>query len=305
MTQAFVAPYKTPSPDCVRARDWHDFYSSEGARLGDALHDWAPGTPVKLMRRIAVDVPGVLKACGLPSQTKLALVVLGVCSATTLRLASEPLQLGIQSTLEHEHTLKLALDGHDLAGSLSIHTRLVTHQWVKESPIIPWRPGLVLWEDEARVRLEGSGSRFPMEVVDFEKFHHHDWPSRAMWKLDWDPDELEEPVLGSIRLFLNAGHPAINKMLDARGSDSSLITRDMIRFGVGRLMILTALKNEDFVREPDVYEDETVGGMLRTLVRSFARTGDSIEVVASRWRKDPIQFEAELQARLEILGGFE
>lgn len=300
MTQALVVPYKTPPPDSVKVRDWHDFFSG-GARLEDRLMDWAPGTPVQLKRRIAVNVPVILEACGLPTSTTVAVIATGVCKTTSLRLVSAPLILDASSTLTREHTLSLDMDGHDLAGQLSIHTRIVTHQRVSPSPIIPWRPGLVLWEDTTKLALEGEGSRFPMEVCNFEKMNSSRWPSRAMWKLDWDPDDLHGHVLGNIRLFLNSGHPAIKNMLENRTNEASRVTIGLIHYEVGRLMIISALGNESFMENMASYSDDSVGAMLHLLVQSILKTGDSIELVASRLRKDPTQFETELQSRLRIL----
>lgn len=301
MSQALVTPYRTPSPECVSAYDWHDLRDQSRRRVEGSLPDWAPGTPVGLTRPIRVDVPRVLRECRLPATARLALVAIGVCSTTTLRLASRPFVLDRDYTATREVTLDLEIDGHELAGSLLVHTRLVTHERTERSPIAPWRPGLVLWEDSKKIRLEGSGARFPMEVRDFEKIGRGRWPSRAMWRLDWDPGALDEPVLGSIRLFLNSSHPMIRQMLDEPGGEASKVTRAMIRYEIGRLMVLAALDSPAFVEDPKQFGDDTVGQMLHRLVTAVGR--DSVETIAARRRRDPIQFETDLQSALHVLGG--
>ncbi len=297
MSRALITPYRTPSPDTVNANAWH----VEGRRVESSLVDWTPGTPVVLQRQIMVDVPEVLKACGLPDTAKVALVAVAVCAATTLRVASKPMILGIQHQPSYKSMVELELPGHELASSIKVHTYLVSYGRNPSSPIVPWRSGFVLWEDDIGIRLEGKGARFPMEVRDFKKQDRINWPARAMWKLDWDPDDLDEPMMGSLRLFLNTSHPAIKKMLEESDKESGQYIMKMVHYEVGRLMVTTALRSGEFIENIEEYEDNTVGHMLRLLIKSMARAGDSVENMSQRLRNNPVQFEAEIQSRLHVM----
>lgn len=301
MSQALITPYRTPSPDCVKTREWHDLNDPMRSRVEDRLVDWAPGTPLGLTRIVRVDVPRVLTECRLPAQARVALVALGICSTTTIRVASDPVILDRTHTADRESTLSLNLDGYELAGSLVVHTKLVTYERTVRSPIAPWRPGLTLWDESIKVRLEGSGARFPMEVCDFEKTGRSDHPSRAMWRLDWSPDDLSEPVLGSMRLYLNSSHPMVSRMLEESDSEAGKITAAMIRYEVGRAMVLAALEEPSFVDDPGQFGEDTVGQMLHRLVTAVGKL-DSVATIASRRRKNPIQFETDLQSALHVLG---
>ena len=303
MSQALVTPYRTPSPDCITmARPWHDLNDPNLSRIEDRLIDWAPGTRVSLTRTIRVDVPRVLRECRLPDDARIALLATGVCATTTIRAASPPLVLDRSYTGDRELRLELHLDGYELAGSLVVSTKLVTYEQTAHSLIAPWRPGLTLWEDSSKIRLQGSGARFPMEACDFSKMGRNDHPSRAMWRLDWSPDALDEPVLGSMRLYLNSGHPMVRLMIDDATGEQSKVVASMIRYEVGRLMILTALDDTSFIEDPEQFGEDTVGEMLHKLVMAVGRL-DSVEAIAARKRRNPVQFETELQSALHILKG--
>ena len=54
-------------------------------------------------------------------------------------------------------------------------------------------PGSILWEDALEVDIEGEGTRFPVEVTDFEE---QDWlPSSAAWYLDIPRGDLDITTL--------------------------------------------------------------------------------------------------------------
>ena len=52
--------------------------------------------------------------------------------------------------------------------------------------------------------LEGSLSRFPMEVCDFTETFSDRALSDAFWYLNWYPDDPDASFLGSVRLMLNS-----------------------------------------------------------------------------------------------------
>ena len=155
-----------------------------------------------------------------------------------------------------------------------------------------------MWVQSTSVALEGGSARFPITALDFSASPR--LPDHAAWKLEWNAEALEDPVLGDLRLLVNSNSEAFLDALRSGAADPrSFATRSFVMFDVARALINGALGNERFVDDPEAFEEGSVGRMLFELLAMYL-PGVPVKTLASRKRDDPARLEAELQAQLQL-----
>lgn len=297
MRIARTPPFLKANPDSVEASPWRIIQGEEDRFVGDALPQWDPGTDLKLLREVDVDATRIRSECGLPEDCALRVSTSWHCEGTTLRGRGG---LATIRDAGREVTLEMELEGRNLSGKLVLRTAVVLARRLDPAPLRARRPGSVLWEDEQEVLLEGEGSRFPTEVVSFKQ-SDNSYPSNAAWVLDWDREDLELPVLGGLRLYLNSDHPQVARMLENPRDPSSLVFLSAVHHDVGRQLIRGAVLVDEFV-EREGYPKNSIGHVIQRLIKVRFR-GESPLVLRNRLQQNPENFDALLQDRLHAFGG--
>jgi hypothetical protein len=286
-------PYLLPPADAVTADEWRD---TGGATVGDRLEHWDPFTDIELAHIVNVDLDAVREACLLGSDSAFALTASGYSGRTRLTVDGPTIELGVlHGRVQAPMTIRIA--GAATGGRLDLRTRLVLRSaGSSPSPISPRRPGAVLWADETRVALEGGAARFPVSAADFSSVPR--LPSGAAWALEWNPDDLEVPVLGGLRLLINSEDSGLVAALRSGSVDArASLIRSFVTFDVARSLVHSALGNERFVGAPESFEEGSVGRMLFELITA-CWGGTPLRALVSRRAEDPARLDAEIQAHL-------
>ncbi|BBY28104.1 hypothetical protein [Mycolicibacterium sediminis] len=293
-----AAPYLLPPESACVAGPWT---IEDGTELNDRLDHWDPFTNLNLVREIQVDVEAVRTACLLGDDAALALIA--TWTATTTRIAGygPPVELGSGGGLLRT-ALTLLVPGASVGGRLDLNTRLVLrYPGAAPSPIAPRRAGAVLWTDEDRIALEGGASRFPVTAADFTT--NPRYPDAAAWVLEWDPDDLDGPVLGGMRLLVNSSHATLLQTLRSGSADArATAVRSFVTFDAARSLVKGALGSDRFVEDPEAFPDGSMGRMLFELL-TLCWPGVPVSVLRGRSIEDPARLDAELQAYLGVLAG--
>lgn len=293
MSIARTWPWLRADPARVRDGGWQMVLPETGEQpLGEALETWDPLTPLNLSRMVQVDVDGLRADCQLP-EARLRLVVSWHALGTTLRGVGNTVVLPESGELRE--SMALFLDPGQLGGTLLLRTSISLVERTEKRPLVAHRPGSILWEDEHELRLEGSGSRFPTTVVDFSK-SDLGLPSKAAWRLEWDREDFELPVLGGMQLFLNSAHPRIKEMVENPRDPSSELILSMMQFDVARTLVQGALDNEQFLSREEPWPQESVGRVIHRLFNTHFR-GQSPEALKRQLEADPDRFVSTLQDR--------
>lgn len=296
-TTAF--PFLRPKASRVKASPWLIVEEGQRAPLAEELTHWDPGTRITLTRTVKLDVEGVTADCRLKLEDRLRLVTVWRSEGTKLRGHGAVVDLTAASG-RFEGSLEVQLEGHELGERIDLETQLVfVGRTGTGLRFAPRRPGSLLWTDLQSVTLDAQAARFPIELVDFKTCG---WlEAEAAWALEWNPDDLHQPVNRSTRLYVNAAKPLMAGAITAvRPVDAQAVVQQFIRFDVARTMIVGALENEEFVRAPRAFAEDTVGASMRRLLGALFPDED-IAAVAERRRQARGGFEAELQARLRLL----
>ncbi len=291
-----AVPYLLPPETAVAAQPW---CHADGTEVAHRLDHWDPFVELDLVRIIEVDLDETHTACQLPEQAALALVATWYSNKTRITGDATVIELG--NLRDKVRTaLALTVPGSEAGGRLTLRTRLVLrYPGENPSPIAPRRIGSILWEDESHIAVEGGAARFPITAADFKAIDY--CPADAAWFLEWDPADLDAPVLGGLRLLVNSGHESLPEMLRSGSSDPrSAVLRSFVTFDVARELITGTLKNGRFVDDPESFDEGTVGRMVFELI-TLCWPGKPIPSMRSRINEDASLVSAELQARFGVL----
>lgn len=291
-----VAPFLRADPESLVADPWN---LAGGGELDGRVEHWDPFVTLRLERRVAVDVDRLLSSLGGVAPDVLALACHWRSSRTRLKGPGMSAPLGV---VAGETAIGLAMDvpGSVAGGNLELHTvLLLADEAPVRSPISAHRVGSVLWSDRFVVTLEGDAARFPMTVVDFAALSGI--ADDAPWSLEWYPHDLDQPVLGAMRLLVNSRSPiAIEAVGDGLAPESAAVA-SAIRFDVTRALVQGVLGNEEFVKGSREFEPDTMGRMLCELLERYW-PGVEPAVLADRLERMPHKLESELQAATGLMG---
>lgn len=288
-------PYFLPKSERMKVKAWNLIKDGDLLPLDQLFPDWDAAMPVHVSVTVEADLLAVLQDCQLSLDSKLRLATTWHSPKTGLRGRGNFIDLTSLST--PPWTLELKVDGTELAQSIVVRVALVLINPGSESgQLAPKRPGSRLWSEERTILLEGETARFPVELIDFSK---SSWlPEYAAWFLDWNPDDFEQTLLGDIRLYINSKHDRVKAAVSGQNKSESAL-REIIYFDVARAMIIAALKNDEFIRNPRQYQDDTIGAAIRRLIQIHF-PNDSFISLRSAYKEYPNRFECQLQHALRL-----
>lgn len=294
MRTAATLPYLAAPADSVQADVWT---TDTGAELPGRLEHWDPFTDLTVTRLIVVDLDAVREHCRLGPDASFALTASWYSTATRLSDSSAVELADLPGLLRA--SVSLVIPGPRIGGRVSLRSRLVLrHAGSKATMISPRLPGTILWHDEAAVDVEGSSGRFPMAAVDFTTTQH---PTDSAWVLEWDSHDLEQPLLGGLRLLLNSAHPTLTGFLRAGANEpAGAVIQSFLTYDVARTLISGALRDERFRSSPRSYDEDTVGRAVSELI-DFCYPGVPTSVLATWITENPGRMESSLQAALRTL----
>lgn len=289
-------PYLLPPDDAVTAEPWRTI---DGMEIGERLEHWDAFTDVELLQVLTVDVDAIREACGLGADSALALSAQWRSDRTRLAAEGEPVELGTLGGCLRA-PVGLTVPGASAGGRLELQARLLLRSPGRApSAISPRRPGALLWTDRQQLMLEGGAARFPISAADFASMPR--FPASGSWALEWSNEELEAPVLGSLRLLVNSGDASLLEALRSGSGDVRAgMVRTFVTFDVARSLVHGALGNERFVEAPGAYDEGTVGRMLSELLGA-CWPGIPMSALQARFVEDPSRLDVELQAHLGLL----
>jgi hypothetical protein len=294
-------PFRRTSLDRVHAEPWI-LAVADGALepLPNVLIHWDYNLDLRLSRALLVDLPGIREDCGLSADDAVSVAVVWRSTGTMVRGCSTIHHLSPGSTTAELVELEAVVPGSQIGGTVVVGTQIVLRGPRPNAPLLTAaQAGSILWQDTSSVDVEGSSSRFPVEVVDFASGLFG--PEDAAWYLSWPFDDLYQSFLGRVRLYVNSRHEAAAKAATRSSSAPETdAVLSMIYYDVGRALIRGVLENDEFVSNPDGYPEASIGwtvaGLLRAVLPHDAPAG-----LQSTMRERPSEFDSVLQAGFRLL----
>lgn len=299
MTRVQARPYLVSEPERASILTWTRFRGDESIPLTNSLDDWDPETNLHTAAELFLDRDGIWSDCQLPETASLAAVLTWSSPGTSIR--GRGMAVPVTRNAEVDVLLlECKITGADLGRQLLLEVQIVlAEDGPTDNPMSASQMGSLIWSNARTILLEGQATRFPTQWVDFTT--SPGLPDEAAWYLDWDDFDLESLALGSIRLLLNSNNATVQRAVAAANpGETELLVLDTIRFDVARTLITGALSNQDFVADPDQYEDESVGETLRRLL-AVTFPGQNASALAEAALRNPSRFEATLKSSLRFL----
>lgn len=288
-------PYRLAQPARVAGDDWKMVAGGQYQPLPESIEGWDASKNLHLVRDVTIDHAGIREDCQLDPACSLRLAVTWFSPDTFARGRASLVDLGPQAP--QAHPFRLTLRGSEVGSRATVQTSVVLAEPRPAGPLAPRRAGTVLWTDSRELDLDGKGARFPMESLSFKGW---DLPEDAAWRLEWWDDDLEAPVLGSLRLLLNRDHPAHAHIEGPATSPDARLIREVMRFDVGRQLICRALTAEGFAEREERYPARSIGETVTRLIRTAFPRRERL-LLQKELEENPILFEARLQAGLRFL----
>lgn len=297
MPSVETRPYLTCANDAVRPEGWTHERGGLPAGLPQQLVDWDPAQSITAKRNLTVQIDRLKRECGLGPDAEIALVASWRSPGSGQRGLSVKKVLG-RAGAEVACSIEAILPGAELAGSVRLITRIVLHRaGTEDGPLVAKRSGAILWEEQVTLVLEGIGSRFPMEVIDFPSIG---LPTNAAWRLHWTKGNFNAQAMGCLRLLLNRKHKRITLAATRIAPDlEAKAIWSTIHLGVAREIITGVLADETFMMADQKFDDGSVGSVALELIQR-AFPGASLQSVKERLQGSPDRFECDLQAAFNL-----
>lgn len=285
-------PYKTVTSAVVQASPWID--AGTGEPFPEAgLGGWDPTVDLRLRRSMTIHDTTIRREAGLGGTASIACVVAWRSPETTLR--GPAWRAGVEG--DGTVVAEIEVPGSMIGDRVELTTQIVLRRGGPGDARLAARTsGSVLWSDVAMLRVAGDGGRFPMEWLDFAAAG---WlPEGAAWYLEWSPDQPEMPAMGSIRLYLNSGHPPLCEALAANPPLAQhRALREALRYDVARQLILGAIGADEETWDAAASDPESTAAAVNRLMR-MTFPHESLSSLRLR-RSEPLaRLEARLQAGL-------
>ncbi|KRA31227.1 MULTISPECIES: hypothetical protein [unclassified Nocardioides] len=287
MTKTRVMPHRVATSDSVSWHPWTILTPSGWLTVPDMLTDWDYATDIVLRSAATVDIAAVLEATGLSSTGALELIAVVDCPAAMRRVVGRsPIDDGGGAQIE------ISLPRGQMARELRLSTKLVTAESSSSVGLrIGWRRGSILAFSAPQVIvLEGSGGRFPIEPVDFQKVGRPPSP----WALVTSFTDLNESFAGAVRLLVNTGHPVglLAMQKEPPQGLPAVLKADVVR------RLLAEIAHQD-LELAESHDDESVGAVASGMCELYL--SQPLATVIKTLRTDPGYLDDLLQASMDPL----
>jgi hypothetical protein len=155
----------------------------------------------------------------------------------------------------------------------------------------------IVWRISHRTDLEGVGTQFPTDTIDFAAAG---LDPDAGWQFRIDLSDPDARFMSAARLTLNSGHPAIVRLLAGAKDPGTEQLLRTLNWDITRQMVLAGLDCDD-VMGLDIDPDATsVAAVLRNLLDRIWPTVSTATL--RQWRHtDPSRIEIHLQHNVKLV----
>jgi hypothetical protein len=291
-------PFLRMAPGLLKPEPWSSQIAGESGPLAKEIPHWDYNVDLRIVRSVVVHESEIRLRCKLASEDALCAVVVWWSGGNNVRGRGCTIPLG-NSFEPRELTLSAEIPGQMLSDDIEISTQLVLASAGNSKDTLAARfAGSVLWEDSVRVTLAGTGSRFPVEVVNLDDIHWMPW--KATWFLEWNSDDLHIPFLRNVRLFVNASNAGVVAAIQTpNASAEHALIQSAIYCDVGRQLVRGALSCDEFVESSTTFAEGSTGRAIRNMIDVFF-PGKTLDGLRAMMINRPEYFDGLIQGTLQL-----
>lgn len=290
-----VVPFLTPPASAVSHGEWRLATSDGSIPLPREVAHWDYQTQLSLAAPVSVDRRVVTEACDLEWATGLGVLVIARSNHTNAEALVARLELPMNERFDL--AVEVRLDGVELGGRLTLETLLVVTTPQPTSKFAPQHPGSILWRQSHWTDLEGTGSQFPTDTMDFAAAG---LDPEAGWQLRIDLSDPDARFMSAVRLTLNSAHPAVDRLLGGAKDEGTAQLLRTLNWDVTRQMVHAAINDESVAGLDIDPEGTSVAVVLRNLVGRIWPM-ESPATLRGWLKDDPARIEVHLQHASRLL----
>lgn len=290
-----IVPFRTPPAEAISHGEWLLKSINGDAPLPKEVPHWDYQTVLELAAPVSVDRRAVIEACRLDFDSGLAVLVMARSNHTNAEIMAA--RLDVPMTDRFDLAVDITLKGADLGGRLTLETLLVVTSPRPLDRLAPQHPGSIIWRTTTWTDLEGVGTQFPTDTLDFAAVG---LDPEAGWQFKLDLTDPDSRFMSAARLTLNSGHPAIQRLLNGAKDEGTEQLLRTLHWDVTRQMVQAALSCEDVIGLDVDPEATTTAGVLRNLLGRLWPL-ESPTTLAGWHRTDPARIEVHLQHQSRLL----
>lgn len=293
-------PYLRPSSG-IECSNWSYRLESDetySPLLGD-IPDWDYQNDLLVHREIEIEADAIFSQIGLAGPASEIALCTTLVAGSTKKVSRV---LGIERVpVNGAAKLKLnyRIGSADLSGQFNLETELVLiHAGNGAGGLSPSIPGSRLWADRVSVDLEGTLSRFPMEVCDFTDIFSDKSLEDAAWYLSWTPEDPDASFLGAVRVLVNSKRKSHLQRIE--GCDADTLS-GLLSDTAGQI-VSELLLNEDFRNRFPDFPEESLGGVVSAWLQNAYPDLDA-DSILKRIDANPSRFRSRLQSMMVLNDG--
>lgn len=253
-------PYLLPDVTGVVLGAWERYDGEDWSPLGDQVDGWDPETDLVLRRSAEADWVKLKEQAGLESEFPVAVTTSWTASTSQMRALIATKQVPSFGRV----TVQGVIPGRRASGVLELTTTVaIVTDWPDAPAGFARRAGSVFLTQTRRVTLEGSGSLFPVAIIDFT---HTGFHPDASWHLT-SPHDLSAPFMGTFLLYINERDTELVKAITAsRPGAAQRVLVQEVHHQVAMTMLELAIEAEqhDGLLDSD-WPAESAGDVLKSL----------------------------------------
>ena len=293
-------PFLRIPKDAVEFSGW--FIGDPGTPLlpaSDVLTDWDYARDLTVRANLKIDWPAASLALGFGdgSWSAMAQLVIGTGQGHLPRQIRYVTQ---QPLSDHSSvaTLEFIVPGSSLSSQLVARIEIVlSAPAASASPLSPHMKGARLWMHELDVLIEdGGSSRFPVSSISFKAAFADKPHEYAPWYVQWRPEDIGGDFSSKVVLYVNSDE---KEFLD-RFLQGERATIQTVLGGVASQMCSTILLCKDEDLDLDVFEDGSVGAVVRHWLQQAFPSEVGIAGIVKLLESDPGAFHASLIASADV-----
>lgn len=291
--------FNVPSSDSIALFDFDVLIDGHSLRAENASTQaaWSPSSSVDIRAEVDIDLDAALSSASLTGNNGEPVGILGLVIAwkstrTNLHGASSPIEV-----VDGLNRVSTTLEGSVLGGDLQISVDIVllSNLDPQSTPLGAHKLGSRLWSSSYSVALEGSGSQFPVSLLDFKKFYG--LPDKAMWQIEVQGD-LDAHASSGIRLKLNSSHPRIQEYLsDANSTSNEDLSFQLRVASVVQMLSFAYLQDIPQLQQYAIDDETTLAAVLQTTHDTYF-PNISLEENSEKYKESPGWLEAEIQSAM-------
>jgi hypothetical protein len=253
-------PYQLPDVSDVLLGAWERYDGEDWAPLGDEADGWDPQTDLVVRRGAEADWARLKEQAGLEAGFPLAVTTSWAASTSQMRALIATVQVPSLGRV----TVQGTIPGRRASGVLELTTTIaIVTDWSSAPAGVAQRAGSVFLTETCRVTLEGSGSLFPVAIIDFT---HTGFHPDASWHLT-SPHDLSAPFMGTFLLYINERDAELVRAITAsRPGPAQRVLVQEVHHQVAMTMLELAVEAEQHENLMDSdWPAESAGDVLKSL----------------------------------------